>query len=116
HVDPRNAGCRDLGAAWWLWRQVSNQFFVITYSHWVAYDDDGYELREASLINPGFFMDFVRNEMRQPLCMVHNARELCQWMISWRGQALIDSALMKEKFPRMLGPSRSWSQPRLKNE
>ncbi|WP_261174641.1 hypothetical protein, partial [Chromobacterium amazonense] len=26
-----NAGCGNLGAAWGLWRQVSNQFFVITY-------------------------------------------------------------------------------------
>lgn len=86
------------------------------YSHWVAYDDDGYELREASLVNPEFFMDFVRNEMSQPLYIVHNAKELCSWMVLWRGQALIDSKLMKKEFPTMLGPSRSWSRPRLKNE
>ncbi|MBM2886735.1 HNH endonuclease, partial [Chromobacterium phragmitis] len=43
------AGCGNLGAAWGLWRQVSNQFFVITYAHKLLHEHVSDEQIESAI-------------------------------------------------------------------
>lgn len=83
------------------------------YSHWTGWDQDGYELREASLIHPEFFIKLIRDTLQEPLHVIHDVEHLIGWMFRWKGKAVVDATLLREIFPSMAQPRRSYHHGRL---
>lgn len=93
---------------------MHDSFQYSYYSHWVAWDNEGYELRIPSQMNPAWVIEFVRESMREPLYIIHDMDEAFRWMWFWQGRALVDHDVITKKIKKFLLPSRSYSHPRLK--
>lgn len=95
---------------------MHDSFQYSYYSHWVGWDDEGYELRVPSQMSPKWVIEFVRESLREPLYIIHNEDEAFRWMWFWQGHALVDHDVITQKLDTFLLPSRSYSHPRLTQE
>jgi hypothetical protein len=83
------------------------------FSHWTAWNDEGYELRAPSLMNPEWVIKFVRESLNEPLYIIHSKEEYIRWMFFWHGKALVDHDVITKNIITFLTPRRSYSHPRL---
>lgn len=92
-----------------------HSFFEYSYfSHWTAWDDQGYELRAPSLMNPAWVIKLVRESLCEPLYIIHNEDECSRWALFWHGAALVDHDVITKRYVNFLESSRSYAHPRLR--
>lgn len=74
-------------------------------THFVGYSDrkPGWEIRTASLMNPGRMAE-AWQELGQPWLVVHNIEQLCRFFISG-GNALVEKEFAESQLPNVVGPS-----------
>ena len=82
------------------------------YSHWAGWDDEGYELRAASEVNPDFFVKLVRESLLESLFVIHSETEMWKWMYNWKGRALVDASIANQYMRRLSIATRSYSHPK----
>lgn len=92
--------------------ELHNFFERSSFSHWVGWSDDGYELRAPSEVNPAWFFRFFRKDRMETLYVIETKEDYKRWTLFWHGPALVECDLMLSQAPRFLDPDPSYDHPR----
>ncbi len=79
------------------------------YSHFMGYDDEGYELRSPSIIKGEILIKHFREDLDKEAYVIEDLESLYQWRFVWSGIAIINAGLVESNvlFKRTLKPTRS---------
>jgi hypothetical protein len=66
------------------------------YSHWIGWDKEGREVREASPLDGLRTTENHRKFMEYPVYVIETAKELAAWQFHWHAAAIIPEPLARQ--------------------